>query len=126
MVVKFMFQSVFGNSRRNPRHFSPRGRGESLELYSILSSDNKRFYVTEIVLPLWFADAIFRRERSNDRKCVCSSQATNHGPYVHSKDVFHYRRFVNRNKALPWFFINALKVCKLIRAHLRVFFVKVR
>ena len=36
---------------------------------------NKRFYVTEIVLPLGFADAIFRRERSDDRKCVCCSQA---------------------------------------------------
>ena len=39
MVVKFTFQSVFGNSRQNPRHFSARGREESLELYSILSSD---------------------------------------------------------------------------------------
>ena len=38
MVVKFTFQSVFGNSRRNPRHFSARGREESLELYSILCS----------------------------------------------------------------------------------------
>ena len=39
MVVKFTFQSVFGNSRRNPRHSSARGREESLELYSILWSD---------------------------------------------------------------------------------------
>ena len=30
----------------------------------------------EIVLLLGFADAIFRRERSDDRKCVCASQAT--------------------------------------------------
>ena len=30
----------------------------------------------EIVLPLGFADAIFRRERSDDWKCVCCSQAT--------------------------------------------------
>ena len=59
MVVKFMFQSVFGNSRRNPRHFGARGRGESLELYSILWSDNKRFYVTEIVLPLWLQTLFF-------------------------------------------------------------------
>ena len=36
---------------------------------------NKRFHVTEIVLPLVFADAIFRRERSDDRKYVCCSQA---------------------------------------------------
>ena len=35
------------------------------------------FYVTEIVLSLGFADAIFRRERSDDRKCVCASQAIN-------------------------------------------------
>ena len=39
MVVKFTFQSVFGNSRRSPRHYSARGREESLELYSILWSD---------------------------------------------------------------------------------------
>ena len=39
MVVKFTFQSVFGNSLQNPRHFSPWGREESLELYSILWSD---------------------------------------------------------------------------------------
>ena len=37
---------------------------------------NKRFYVTEIVWLLGFADAIFRRERSDDRKCVCCSRAT--------------------------------------------------
>ena len=37
---------------------------------------NKRFYVTEIVWLLEFADAIFRRERSDDRKCVCCLQAT--------------------------------------------------
>ena len=37
---------------------------------------NKRLYVTEIVLPLGFADAIFRKERNDDRKCVCCSQAT--------------------------------------------------
>ena len=39
MVVKFTFQSVFSNSRRNPRDFSARGSKESLELYSILWSD---------------------------------------------------------------------------------------
>ena len=36
---------------------------------------HKMFYVTEIVLPLGFADAIFQRKRSDDRKCVCCSQA---------------------------------------------------
>ena len=30
MVVKFTFQYVFGNSGQNPRHFSARGREESL------------------------------------------------------------------------------------------------
>ena len=39
MVVKFTFQCVFGNSRRNPRRFSARGREESLEPYSILWSN---------------------------------------------------------------------------------------
>ena len=34
-----------------------------------------RFYVTEIVLPLGLPDVIFRRERSDDRKYVCGSQA---------------------------------------------------
>ena len=29
----------------------------------------------EIVSLLGFADAIFRRERNDDRKCVCASQA---------------------------------------------------
>ena len=77
MVVKFTFQAVFGNSRRNPRHLSARSH-----LSCILSFDgtgqhqNKRFYViTEIVLSLGFAGAIFRRERSDDRKCVCCWQA---------------------------------------------------
>ena len=37
-------------------------------------------------------------------------------PYAHSKDVFYYWRFVNRNKALASN-LN-LKVFKLIRAHL--------
>ena len=37
---------------------------------------NKRFYVTEIVLSLMFVDVIFRRERSDDWKYVCDSQAS--------------------------------------------------
>ena len=79
-VVKFTFQSVFGNSRQNPRHASARGREGARELYSILWSDwptsKQKVHVMEIVLLLGFADAIFRRERSDDRKCVCASQAT--------------------------------------------------
>ena len=78
--MKFRFQIVFGKSRQNPRHASARGRDESLELLSMTfdligEHQNKRFYVTEIVLSLMFADVIFRRERSDDRKYVCGSQA---------------------------------------------------
>ena len=80
MIAKFTFQSVVGNSRRNPRRFSARGREESLESYSILWSDwptsKQKVHVTEIVVPLGIADAIFRRQRSDDRKCVCFSQAS--------------------------------------------------
>ena len=36
---------------------------------------NKSFHVADIVLPLGFADVIFRRERRDDRNCVCCSQA---------------------------------------------------
>ena len=36
---------------------------------------NKRFYVTQIVLPLGFADFIFRKERRDDRKYVWDLQA---------------------------------------------------
>ena len=36
----------------------------------------KRNDIMEIVLQLEFADTIFRRERSDDRKCVCCSQAS--------------------------------------------------
>ena len=79
-VVKFTFQSVFGNSRQNPRHASARGREGARELYSILWSDwptsKQKVHVMEIVLLLGFADAIFRRQRSDDRKCVCASQAS--------------------------------------------------
>ena len=79
MAVKFTFQSVFGNSGQNPRHFSAWGREESLGLYSILWSDwptsKQKILRHWIVLPLGFADAIFGRERSDDRKCVCGSQA---------------------------------------------------
>ena len=79
--MKFRFQIVFGKSRQNPRHASGRGRDESLALYSMTfdltgEHQNKRFYVREIVLSLMFADVIFRRERSDDRKYVCGSQAS--------------------------------------------------
>ena len=74
MVVKFTFQNVFGNCRRNPRHFGAPGREESLELYSVLCSDWATSKQKVLRHGNRFADAIFRRERSDDRKCVSCSQ----------------------------------------------------
>ena len=37
-------------------------------------------------MSLGFADAIFRRERSDNRKCVCGSQASD------ESDTFRYKR----------------------------------
>ena len=37
---------------------------------------NKRFYVRETVFSLIVANVIFKRERRDDRKCVCGSQAS--------------------------------------------------
>ena len=99
MVVKFTFQSVFGNSRRNPRPFSARLVAMS-HSSCILSFDligqhqNKRLFIMEIVLPLGFADAIFRRERSDNQKYVCCSLAMkNMGPtpeeYGFTPEEFH-------------------------------------
>ena len=39
-------------------------------------------------MPLGFADAIFRRERSDDRKCVCASQAIA-GPHQLSNPLYN-------------------------------------
>ena len=36
---------------------------------------NKRFYFTEIILSLMFADVIFQRKGSDNQKYVCGSQA---------------------------------------------------
>ena len=60
--------------RRMRRHFSPVKRVSSLILRA------KPWLVNKVlrhamVLPLGFADTIFPRERSDDRKCVCCSQA---------------------------------------------------
>ena len=97
MVVKFTFQSVFGNSRRNPRHSSARGREESLELYSILWSyrpTSKQKVVRHgNRFAARFADAIFRKERSDDRKCVCCSQAT----FIRSVLKIEWAQFVWQN-----------------------------
>ena len=86
MVVKFTFQSVFGNSRQNPRHASARGHSSCILSFDLIGQyQNKRFHVTEIVLPLEFADVIFGRKRSDDRKYVCLSQAM---PRMRSKFFF--------------------------------------
>ena len=82
MVVKFTFQGVFGNSRRNPRHSSARGHEESLELRSILWSDRPTSKQKVLRHGNRFAARVrrryFRRERSDDRKCVCCSRASLH------------------------------------------------
>ena len=59
-----------------PRDFSYVFNNIVLSLNFIDRVKKKRNDVTEIVLQLEIGDAIFRRERSDDRKCVCCSQAT--------------------------------------------------
>ena len=58
-----------------PRDFPRVFNNIFLSLNFIGRVKKKRNDVTEIVLELEIADAIFRRERSDDRKCVCCSQA---------------------------------------------------
>ena len=53
----------------------------------------------EIVLLLGFADAIFRRERSDDRKCVCASQANCFG----ASESFVSKISVFSNMMFCWF-----------------------
>ena len=60
-----------------PRDFPRVFNNIFLSLSFIGRVKKKRNDVTEIVLELEIADAIFRRERSDDRKCVCCSQANN-------------------------------------------------
>ena len=84
MVVKFTFQSVFGNSRQNPRHTSARGREESLELYSFLWSDlptSKQKVAARVR-----RRSVFRRERNDDRIYVCCSQATIHWLFTETEN----------------------------------------
>ena len=58
-----------------PRNFSCLFNNIFLSLNFIGRVKKKRNDVTEIVLELTIADAIFRRERSDDQECVCCSQA---------------------------------------------------
>ena len=82
MVVKFTFQSVLvtlSKMQDTPAcNHAARSRSSCIISFDLIGQrQNKRFYVTEIVLPLGFADIIFRRERSEDWKYVCCPQAEN-------------------------------------------------
>ena len=81
MVVKFTFQSVLvtlAKIQDTPARNAARSRSSCIISFDLIGQrQNKRFYVTEIVLPLGFADIIFRRERSEDWKYVCCPQVEN-------------------------------------------------
>ena len=81
MFVKFTFQSVLvtlAKIQDTPARNAARSRSSCIISFDLIGQgQNKRFYVTEIVLPLGFADIIFRRERSEDWKYVCCPQAEN-------------------------------------------------
>ena len=58
MVAKFTFQSVFSNSRRNLRREVARSHSSRILSFDLIGQHrNESFHVTEIVLPLGFADA---------------------------------------------------------------------
>ena len=81
MVVKFTFQSVLvtlAKIQDTPARNAARSHSSCIISFDLIGQgQNKRFYVKEIVLPLRFADSIFRRERSEDWKYVCCPQAEN-------------------------------------------------
>ena len=81
MVVKFTFQSVLvtlAKIQDTPARNAARSHSSCIISFDLIGQgQNKRFYVKEIVLPLRFADIIFRRERSEDWKYVCCLQAEN-------------------------------------------------
>ena len=81
MVVKFTFQSVLvtlAKIQDTPARNAARSHSSCIISFDLIGQgQNKRFYVKEIVLPLRFADVIFRRERSEDWKYVCCPQAEN-------------------------------------------------
>ena len=80
VVLKFTFQSVFGNScqiQDTAAREVARSPSSCILSFALIGQhQNKSFYVMEIVLPLGFADVIFGRERSDDRKYACGSQAS--------------------------------------------------
>ena len=81
MVVKFTFQSVLvtlAKIQDAPARNAARSHSSCIISFDLIGQgQNRRFYVKEIVLPLRFADIIFRRERSEDWKYVCCPQAEN-------------------------------------------------
>ena len=74
MIVKFTFQSVFGNIAKvqdTPARDVARSHSSCILSFDLTGQRrNKSFYVADIVLPLGFADVIFRRERSDDQKYI--------------------------------------------------------
>ena len=81
IVVKFTFQIVFivtlAKIQDTPAREVAMSHSKCILSFDLIGEhQSKMFYVREIVLSLMFADVIFRRERSDDRKYVCGSQAT--------------------------------------------------
>ena len=67
MVVKFTFQSVLvtlAKIQDTPARNAARSHSSCIISFDLIGQgQNRRFYVKEIVLPLRFADIIFRREK---------------------------------------------------------------
>lgn len=73
--MKFTFENVFNKTRQNlgtlARDVARSQSSFTLFLDLTGQSQNKRFYVKEIVWRLGFADDTFQAERGDDRKYVC-------------------------------------------------------
>ena len=68
----------FAKIQDTPAREVARSRSSCILSFDLIGQHhNKRFHLTEIVLLLGSADVIFRRERSDDQKYVCASQASN-------------------------------------------------
>ena len=94
VVVKFTFQSVFGNSRENPRHASAWGREESLELHSILWSD---WWISK-----QNANVIFWRKRSDDWTYVCGLQASPNTAARKKRENLLFKPISRSHVTLSW------------------------
>ena len=75
IVMKFTFQSVFGNSRKNPWHASAQGREESLGLHSILWSDWRKWKQKVLLHGNRFVGDARRRYFSEEEKRLTVSLA---------------------------------------------------